>query len=90
MSKKIHKDAYRGIDFIRISNLPEDQGLIFESWLDNDQVIKIMINNSKILADCVQYHIYEEWYKDIFPSLSADPVKVNGEASSMEDLSVQE
>ena len=88
MSEKISKDVYRGIDFIRISNLPDDQQLIFKSWLNNDQVIKIMINNSKILPDCVQYYIYEEWFGDILPSLSGEQVKVNGEAPSMEDLPI--
>ncbi len=66
MSEKVTKDIYRGIHFIRLSGLPEDQKDYFKQWLSDDNVIKILIDK-QIFNDCVQYHQYENWYDNVFP-----------------------
>jgi len=87
MTEKIDQDVFRGIHFIRISNLPEDQREILKNWISKDQVIKIMTGINKIFSDCVQYHIYEEWYAKNYRSHVKE--QVNGRPPSLEDLSLQ-
>lgn len=62
-STKIAEQVFRGIHFIRLSDLPEDQATGLKESLEYEQQIKIMINN-EIIPDCVQYHHYEEWFEN--------------------------
>lgn len=67
MTAKQAEEVYRGIHYIRISDLPEDQESLFKEWLPTDQVIKIMIQK-EIFEDCVQFHHYEHWYDNVYPT----------------------
>ncbi len=64
MEDKANEKIFRGIHYIRISQLPQDQKESFLRWLPRDQVIKIQIDQD-ILPDCVQYHHYEHWFDNI-------------------------
>jgi len=74
MTEKKHKDTFRGIDYIRLSQLPDDQKDQLQAWITKDQVIKIMIDK-KIMPDCIQYRHYEEWYTNVFPIASNSEIK---------------
>jgi len=59
---KIQPEVYRGISFIRLSNLPRDQKQV----ISQTEIKRIKIKTeSSILTDCVQYLDYEKWYESI-------------------------
>ncbi len=53
-------EIYRGIEFVRISILPEDQRAAIHRSIPTDKIIKILKDNS-LLKDCVLYSDYIEW-----------------------------
>ena len=81
MSDKVQEEVFKGIHFIRISNLPKEQQEYFKSWLPKDQCIKILIEG-EIISDCVQSHHYSHWYEHVLPTqlqAKAEAGKVEGE-----------
>ena len=50
---KIEGDNYKGIDFVRIAALPEDQKLKIRNSFDNKKIIKIL-REKELLNDCIQ------------------------------------
>jgi len=62
---KAKSEFYKGIEFIRISNLPADQKIIFGSF-NQDKVIKILKEDT-LISDCIQYTDYLAWYNVHFP-----------------------
>lgn len=88
MSEKVTEDIYRGIHFIRISNLPNDQKDYFEQWLSPDKVIKILIDK-QISHDCVQYHHYKNWYDNVFPVVNKrEKARIPADNEALFNLSV--
>ncbi len=61
---KAHIENYKGIEFVRISSLPEDQKQVFWDSFDRHKIIKIM-RNQELLNDCIQYNDYQEWFKQV-------------------------
>jgi hypothetical protein len=57
-------ENYKGIEFVRISSLPEDQKKAFWDSFDRHKIIKIM-RNQELLNDCIQYHDYQEWSRQV-------------------------
>lgn len=53
-------EIYKGIEFVRISSLPEDQKAAIWQSLERDKVIKILKADS-LLNDCILYTDYIEW-----------------------------
>jgi hypothetical protein len=62
--EKIKPTTFRGIDFIQIIEIPDDQRQDFISWLTQDQIITVA-TNKKVYSRCVQYSLYNEWYNRI-------------------------
>ena len=60
-------ENYKGIEFVRISALPEDQKKVFWNSFDRHKIIKIL-RNEELLNDCIQYRDYQDWYKHIAQS----------------------
>lgn len=57
---KIKPEVYKGISFVRLSNLPKDQKQV----ISQTKIKKIKIKtDSSLLTDCVQYLDYERWYE---------------------------
>lgn len=56
-------ENYKGIEFVRISMLPEDQKRMIWTSLKRDKIIKILKNDC-LLNDCVQVNDYEHWYTE--------------------------
>lgn len=54
-------ENYKGIEFVRISALPEDQKKNIWNSIDRDKVIKILKDDC-LLNDCVQFQDYKIWY----------------------------
>jgi hypothetical protein len=56
-------ESYKGIEFVRISTLPEDQKQLIWTSIKRDKIIKILKSDC-LLNDCVQLHDYEAWYSE--------------------------
>ncbi|MEI9919279.1 MAG: hypothetical protein WDO14_10825 [Bacteroidota bacterium] len=58
-------EIYKGIEFVRISNLPEEQKLQITRTIDQSKIIKIL-RGKELLSDCVQVNDYARWMHDSF------------------------
>lgn len=63
----IEAQIYKGIEFIQLADLPTDQQVSIREWASNDQIIKILKNDS-LLTDCVQYKDYKYWFENVLQS----------------------
>ena len=80
MNQKAIEQIFRGIHYIRISPLPEEQKDQFVKWLPRDQIIKIQVEQD-IYNDCVQFHHYEHWFDNIMRSqmnIESEPIEQLG------------
>lgn len=59
---KVVVEIYKGIEFVRISNLPVEQKELISNSTLSRKVIKIM-KDETVLHDCLQYRDYLEWYE---------------------------
>ena len=62
---KVLAENFKGIEFIRISKLPEEQKKQITQSLPSDHIIKILREN-ELLVDCVQFKHYEKWFAQHF------------------------
>lgn len=75
----IEAKTYRGIDFIRIKELPQDQKQAIKNWLNPELIIKIQTETS-LLSDCILYKDYKDWFEKIYTSaVSGETEKANAE-----------
>lgn len=58
-------ETYKGIEFVRIANLPEDQRSHIKATIDHSKIIKIL-KEKELLHDCVQVIDYAAWMKENF------------------------
>jgi len=61
------REIYKGIEFIRISKLPQDQRDRINASFPKEKIIKIL-HGEVILKDCIQYHEYQEWFRKDHPA----------------------
>ncbi len=57
--------VYRGIEFIRISELPKDQKEAIWNWTSREQIIKILIDDN-LIEDALQFKDYTYWFENVF------------------------
>ena len=69
---KASAENYKGIEFVRISSLPEDQKQMLVPSNNEPKVIRIL-RDKELLNDCIQYHEYTAWYLKNF-KVQATPV----------------
>lgn len=62
---KVQTEIYKGIEFIQISKLPEEQKVLIKQSIPADQIIKILKEN-ELLTDCIQFQHYSAWYDSQF------------------------
>lgn len=60
--KAAEVEIYKGIEFVRISVLPEDQKQSIQDSSHIHKVIKIL-RGKELLNDCLKYNDYLEWYR---------------------------
>ncbi len=63
--RRMSAETYKGIDFVRISNLPEEQKNQITQTIDRTKIIKIL-RGKELLPDCIQVNDYARWMKDTF------------------------
>jgi hypothetical protein len=76
---KVLTENYKGIEFVRISKLPEEQKVLIAKTLPSENIIKILKEN-ELLVDCVQFKHYEQWFdlefqKPASPEVKTEPAK---------------
>ena len=59
---RVEAENYKGIEYVRISNLPADQKEKIRTSLPEDKLIKIL-KESSLIEDCVQYTDYLAWFE---------------------------
>lgn len=57
---RIPAENYKGIEFVRISNMPADERERIFKTLSREKIIKIL-RDKELLNDCVQVTDYQEW-----------------------------
>ncbi|HNP20166.1 MAG TPA: hypothetical protein PKL31_17130 [Fulvivirga sp.] len=60
---------YKGIEFIRISDLNADQQKAIRAWASDDTIIKIQQDNV-LLSDCVQFKDYCFWIENVYTEVN--------------------
>jgi hypothetical protein len=63
--RRMSAETYKGIEFVRISNLPDEQKTHIKQTIDNSKIIKIL-RDKELLSDCVQVNDYADWMKQQF------------------------
>lgn len=64
---------YKGIEYIRLSELPQDQQIEIRNINSIDLIIKIQMDD-ELVADCVLFRDYKQWYEAVFTRLKPAPV----------------
>jgi hypothetical protein len=57
---RIPAENYKGIEFVRISNMPVDERERIFKTISREKIIKIL-RDKELLNDCVQVTDYQEW-----------------------------
>jgi hypothetical protein len=74
----VQSKVYKGIEFVQLSELPQEQREMLSNTLNRSLVIKILVSG-KILNDCIQFRDYITWYEGIYkvqhPTDRMDPSK---------------
>ncbi|MBK6266432.1 hypothetical protein JKA74_15410 [Marivirga sp. S37H4] len=58
---KASPNFHKGINFIQISSLPFEQQLDFQTWIPDNCLMQLQINNIT-LEGCVDYQDYTYWF----------------------------
>lgn len=53
-------ETFKGIEFVRISSLPEEQKTKIWQSFEQDKIIKI-VKDKALMNDCILYHDYVSW-----------------------------
>ncbi len=62
-------ENFKGIEFVRISSLPEEQKQRIWQSFQHDKIIKI-VKDQALMNDCILYNDYLSWLKKNQPSVS--------------------
>lgn len=69
---KVQASHYKGIDFVRLHDLPDDQQTLLRFHLEIER-INILIDG-KVVSNCIQFKDYSLWYTTVFKqSVSVEP-----------------
>ena len=63
--RRMSAEIYKGIEFVRISKLPEEQKKQITRTIDHSKIIKIL-RGKELLSDCVQVIDYAHWMRESF------------------------
>jgi hypothetical protein len=67
----VKSTIYKGIEFVRVSQLTKQELEVFNKNFNHETLIKIMIDE-EVVSDCIQYKDYVLWYNSSFPSARAN------------------
>jgi hypothetical protein len=73
---KVNSKIYKGIEYVQLNELPNDQREKISESLNEETLIKILIDE-KVVKNCIQYKDYELWFDNIYkPVISAPSIKI--------------
>lgn len=61
----IDSKNYKGIEYVRLEELPITQREKLKDTINHELLIKIMIDG-KIVNDCIQFKDYTYWYNSVY------------------------
>jgi len=62
---KLQATLYRGIEFVRIEDLPGNQKQVLKTSPDFPERIKLLIDG-KVSGECLLYSAYSIWYAQVY------------------------
>lgn len=62
--EKLESRTYKGIDYIKLTELPDEQYLAFMEWVGKESIITIQVNGNSV-KNCVQYTDYNYWFDSV-------------------------
>jgi hypothetical protein len=72
---KVNSRIYKGIEYIQLNDLPQDQQEKIIETLHSEFFIKILIDTT-IIKNCIQYKDYEMWFDSLYVTQQSVPAKV--------------
>ena len=75
---KLDPIVYKGINYIRISELPEKQKMFYAEDNHKMELIKINTGN-QVYHDCILYNVYDSWYSSIYLHTENEEALINNE-----------
>jgi len=85
MSAMENPKLYKGIEYVQLDELPEEQQILIKESLNGALFVKILVNG-KLHQDCILYKDYSYWFESVYQVNQRHPVSVNG-SSSLEHVS---
>lgn len=64
-SMKVKSKIFKGIEYVQLSELPNEQREFFIKTVNSDLIIKILISG-KVLTDCIQFKDYVSWFDNVY------------------------
>jgi hypothetical protein len=61
----VKSKVYKGIEYVQLSELPQEQREMLSGTLNKSLFIKILVSG-KIQNDCIQFRDYITWYEGIY------------------------
>lgn len=62
---KVNSSIYKGIQFVQVNALPQDQKDKLLSTINRELLIKILVDG-KLVGNCLQFKDYETWFDNVF------------------------
>ena len=81
--EKLESKVFKGIEFIQLGDLPDEQYEAFMKWVGQGGIITIRMNG-KSCKDCVQYSDYIYWFEKVYlsPDTNNHDSMVSGKGKS--------
>lgn len=73
---KLAPKVYKGINYIRITDLPDKQKAVYAEDQKKMELIKINTGN-QVFHDCILYSVYDYWYCSIYLSKNEEVLIIN-------------
>jgi hypothetical protein len=65
---KVDAKLFKGIEYVQLSELPQNQREILTQTINQDLFIKLLVDG-KIVSGCIQYKDYSKWYVEQYQPL---------------------
>ncbi|RAW03173.1 hypothetical protein [Pseudochryseolinea flava] len=85
---KINSENFKGIEYIQLNQLPDEQRSKILESLDRDYLIKILIDG-KVISNCLQYTDYSFWYENIYKETSKNRLQKSESEAEVVNLAFQ-
>lgn len=76
MSMMENPKLYKGIEYVKLNELPEDQRDRIKDSFNEQLFVKILVNG-KLLEDCILYTDYKFWFRTIYESEMTEVLPVS-------------